>query len=71
MSATVQPGGAVKFAILTGDETPADLQELIANLRERQRRTPIRSIRDEINADVNEALDAMALLDGQPQVRQR
>jgi hypothetical protein len=46
----------VRFALLTGDETPADLYELVTNLRERQRRSGIASVRDALNDDINEAL---------------
>jgi hypothetical protein len=52
----------VRFALLCGDETPEDLRELIGNLRERQRRTVIASIRDELDADISEALDMLQRL---------
>lgn len=50
----------MRFALLTGDETPEDLRELIANLRERQKRTPIPSIKDALDSDISEALDMLA-----------
>ena len=53
-------GGTMKFALLTGDETPDDLRELVANLREKQRRCRIASVRDELDADINEALDLLS-----------
>lgn len=49
----------MRFALLTGDETPDDLRELIANLRERQRRCLISSTRDALNVDINEAFDLL------------
>lgn len=52
-------GGTMKFGLLTGDETPADLRELVARLRDRQRRCHIASVRDELDADINEALDLL------------
>jgi hypothetical protein len=42
--------------LLTGDETPDDLYELVTHLRERQRRSGIASVRDALNDDINEAL---------------
>ena len=52
----------MRFALLTGDETPADLYELVTHLRERQRRSGIVSVRDALNEDINEALDLLGLL---------
>lgn len=49
----------MKFALLTGDETPDDLRELMTNLRERQKRTGIASVRDELDQDISEALDLL------------
>lgn len=49
----------MKFALLTGDETPDDLRELATNLRERQRRCRIASVRDELDRDINEILDLL------------
>jgi hypothetical protein len=54
----------VKFALLTGDETPDDLRELVTNLRDRQRRCRIQSVRDELDADISEALDLIKANDG-------
>ena len=53
----------MRFALLTGDETPDDLRELIGNLRARQKRTAIESVRDELDADISEALDLMRASD--------
>lgn len=50
---------ALKFALLCGDETPEDLRELVSNLRARQRRCVIDSVRDELDADISEALDLL------------
>ena len=51
----------MKFALLTGDETPDDLRELITNLRDRQKRCQIASIRDALNTDINEAIDLLQI----------
>ena len=53
----------MRFALLTGDETPEDLRELIGNLRDRQRRTQIQSVRDELDRDVNEAFDLIKAIE--------
>ena len=49
----------MRFALLTGDETAEDLRELVTNLRERQRRAGIASVRDELGADIDECLDLL------------
>lgn len=59
----------MRFALLTGDETPEDLRELMANLRERQRRCQIDSTRVAISQDLDEVLtllEAMDALGSQP-----
>lgn len=52
-------GGPMRFALLTGDETADEYRELITNLRDRQRVCEISSIRDELDADINEALELL------------
>lgn len=56
----------MRFALLCGDETAQDLRDLIANLRDRQRRCVIASVRDELDADISEALDMLNALGSQP-----
>lgn len=51
---------ALRHIILTGDETPDDLRQAIANLRAHQRKTPIPSTKDELNEDINAVFDMLA-----------
>ena len=53
----------MRFALLAGDETAEDLRELVTNLRERQRRAGIASVRDELGADIDEVLDMLGRAD--------
>ena len=53
----------MRFAILAGDETAEDLRELVVNLRARQRRAVIASVRDELGADIDEVLDMLGRAD--------
>ena len=53
----------MRFALLAGDETAEDLRELVVNLRARQRRAVIASVRDELGADIDEVLDVLAELE--------
>ena len=53
----------MRFALLAGDETADDLRELVTNLRARQRRAVIASVRDELGEDIDEVLDVLAELE--------
>ena len=53
----------MRFALLAGDETADDLRELVTNLRARQRRAVIASVRDELGEDIDEVLDLLGRAD--------
>ena len=50
-----------RYLVITDDASPEDLREAILNLRAKQRACCVALIRDEIDADVNELLDLLAV----------
>lgn len=53
----------MRYLLVTDDASADDLREAITNLRAKQRRACIQSTRDELDADINELLDLLALRD--------
>jgi hypothetical protein len=51
----------MRYLIVDDEATADDLREAITHLRDKQRRACIQSTRDELDADINELLDLLAL----------
>lgn len=49
----------MRYLTITDDASPDDLREAITHLRAKQRTACIQSTRDELDADINELLDAL------------
>lgn len=64
----VRPEGrwTVRYLILTGDEQRPDLEQAMTGLRHRQSVCQVRSIRDELDADINELIDLWNVAVPQP-----
>ena len=53
----------MRYLVITDDATPQDLREAIVNLWTKQRACCVALIRDEIDADIDELLDLLAVRD--------
>jgi len=47
----------MRYLLLTGDETRIDLETAMQGLRHRRTLCQVRSVRDELDADINELID--------------